>query len=177
MEDLVFRQRLRTMQIIAAALIIGALALVGGMVGVKTNIQPPAAGAAGQMVSLVSLFFLPGVLLAVLVLPGFVEGQMLRQLAQGKWQPPPGANPQDFQGDLPKLLALRQTLTIIVLALLESAVTMGAVAYFIEGQPWVLGVSAVAVLIMAVNFPRPEAVHTWLQRRLERLEDLRRQET
>ena len=62
----------------------------------------------------------------------------LSQIADGQWQPGPEADPSQFATDAAKLMAVRQTTLIVGAALLEGAGLFGCVAFFLEGQFFVL---------------------------------------
>jgi hypothetical protein len=170
-------QRLRTMQIIAAALLMGLstfLALVLFLVhgqdsrGSAPPPEPPLISilAAGMLAACAALsFILPAVLVRVVV----------RSIASGTWRPPPQQSEAAFPTAGSKLVLLRQTTLILGLALLEGAGFFGCMAHLIEGVPWVLAVPGVAIALMLWKFPTQGRVRAWLEQQAEALADLRRQ--
>jgi len=155
--------QLRTMQIIAAAMIMGVvfalaiflfLLLVQQQRTILTQIDDL------QAVSLVALLLFVTNAPLSLVLPNIVTRNSLTQIAAG-------AAPLDG------LLAIRQTTLIIALALLEGAAMLGCIAFFLDCHALDLVVVGVALALMLARFPTRNRVRTWLARRLAMLEESR----
>jgi hypothetical protein len=154
--------QLRTMQIIAAAMMMGIvfalmifLVLVTGQnKQVITDLDHL------QVVSIVAVvLFATNAPLSV-AMPGIVSRNALRPLAAS-------ASPVDG------LMALRQTTLIIGLALLEGAAMLACIAFFLECHVIDLIVVGLALAFMAARFPTRNRVHAWLAQQQAALEELR----
>jgi hypothetical protein len=170
-------QRLRVMQIIAMALILGVSSFLGIVLYLvsQNNGQGMAPNALVPLMSLLAGLFL--VIAAVLasIIAAAQTRSMLRQIASGSWRPPPRTNPNDYHSDAAKLLAVRQTTLIVTLALPEGAAFFGCIAYMLEGQPFVLAIILAALGLMLVHFPTERRVRTWLEQQADRLAALRQE--
>lgn len=169
-EDTLLRQRLRVMQLIAAALIGGVLFFLG-IVLFQRGAQPPAGGVG--VISLVAVFLLATNAPLAQVLPGILTRSALQRIAAGTWQSPPGAAPGNHDSDAAKLLTVRQTATIVSLALVEAVGFLGCIAYLLEGEAVALAVVGVALLLMVMNFPTEGGLRAWLQAQEDQLAALR----
>lgn len=177
-DDLLPRQRLRTMQIIAGSMLVAVMALLAVslyLVLVQNNGQGLAAPADVPFISLMAVLVLAVDAPLALVFPGVQLSKALRQVAAGTWPLPPGADPLAFHTDIAKLLALRQTTMIVTLALLQGAGFLGGIAYLLEAQPVALAVAGVAFVFMLAGFPTEARVRAWLERQVELLAELRQQ--
>lgn len=175
-DEILPQQRLRVMQIIATALLLGMvifLAIVLFLVLVQNNGAGMAPAGNVPMISIVAVVLLVVQAPLAFLLPAFVTRSALRQIASGAWRSPAGADPADFSTDASKLLIVRQTMTILGLALLEGAALFACVAYLLEAQSFTLAAVLVALLLMLVNFPTAERVRTWLERQIDQLAELR----
>jgi hypothetical protein len=52
---------------------------------------------------------------------------------------------------------------------------LGGIAYIVDGQPLVLLVPCVAVVLLLARFPTESGLRHWLQEQEDRLTDLRRE--
>ncbi len=138
----------RVLQIIVGALLMGVVFFAGFVVVTGALQQPPG----GRVLSYVAVGM--GALMAVLhvVIPGVIERAALAN--QGV-----GANPQSMVG----VYVIR---TIVAVALLEGAAFVSVVALMIEHHPWVLGVTGVMLVLMALQIPSRTRVEHWLESRL-----------
>ena len=95
-----------------------------------------------------------GALMAILhvVIPGVIERAALAN--QGV-----GAGPQSLVG----VFVIR---TIVAVALLEGAAFVSVIALMLEHHPWVLGVTGVMLMLMAMQFPSVTRLEHWLESRL-----------
>src|SRR4051794_13743763 len=166
-EPLVPLHRVRTMQIIAGALMAGVgtfFAIV--LLLVFTQGQQPAAGQTPTLsllaVGLV-LFLAPGSALFPIVL----EQQATRQIANGSYR---GAEPG--ASTVGQLLALKQKSLILGLALLEAPAFTSLIAFLLEGKVFVLAVTGLALALMAVKFPTHSGVTRWVEGQVDRIEEL-----
>src|SRR5438270_12638706 len=115
-DDVRLYPRLRVMQIIAGALLLGVvlfLAIV--LVIVSGRPQGPAAAPAGglPLVSVVAVVLLAVEAPLAFLVPGLQTRNALRQIASGTWRLPPGASAAELSTDTAKLLAVRQTTMLI----------------------------------------------------------------
>ncbi len=170
--------RLRVMQIISSALLLGVvtfLAIVLFLVLVQNNGAGMAPVGNVPIVSIVAVVLLIVQVPLAFLLPAFLTRSALRQIASGTWKSPASPDPSDFSTDASKLLAVKQTMTIIGLALLEGAAFLGCIAYLLEAQPFALAVVLVAVILMLVKFPTEGRVRSWLEHQADQLAEVRRQ--
>jgi hypothetical protein len=175
-DDLLPPQRLRTMQIIAGAMVMGVVIFLALAVFlVQTNGQGKAPPPGLPLVSIIAAgFFILAASLAYFI-PATQTRVLLRKIASGAWQPPPGPEPSDSTTDAATLLSVRQTTLILTLAPLEGAAFFCGIAYLLEAQAFVLGVAIVALVLMLLNFPTANRIGTWLEQQSNRLADLRQQ--
>jgi hypothetical protein len=177
-EDVLPKQNLVVMQILAGALLSGVaifLAIVLIIVHGRNNGAGLAPPGDLPIISIVAVLFfvLQGPL--AFIVPGIMTGNGLRKIASGKWQSPTESNPSGFATDSSKLLALRQSTLIVRLALLESAAFFGCVAFLLEGQLFVLSAVFVALFLMLASFPTYYRIRYWLQLQTDQLTQLRQQ--
>jgi hypothetical protein len=168
----------RTMQIIAGAMMLGVVFCLGtlSLVVVQAKgqgmMQPPPDF---PMVTAIAVVLLVSNVPLSFGLPVAVTRQALRRIAAGTWQPPAQNPGTTFATDSSKLLAVRQTSLIIGLALLEAAGLLGCIAYLLEADPIALGVVAVALAFQLARFPTEGRVRAWLEQQADRLAELRQQ--
>jgi hypothetical protein len=162
--------QVRTMQIVAAALMLGVAAFAAVVVFVARGPERPAEE---PIVSILAalVFGLNGAL--SFVVPGFITEKAMRSIVAGQWTPPRDADPATFGTDANKLLAVGQIAMIVRFALLESCAFFGLIAYLVEGQALVLAVPAAAVLLMLMQFPTRARVESRLETQTARLSELR----
>lgn len=177
-DDMLPPKRLRVMQIIAGALLLGVLTFLAIALFLVSGRPQGAAGGTADGLPVISVL---AVMLLVVdaplafVVPSFLMRSAVRRIASGAWQAPPGSDPAAFASDAAKLLTVRQTALIIGLALLEGVAFFACIAYLLEAQPFVLAVVLVAVALMLVNFPTEGRVRAWLERQADLLAELRQQ--
>jgi hypothetical protein len=164
-------QRLRTMQIVAAALPLSVVTTCAVLVSIVyfanggQGLQQPAGL---PIVSLVAAgMTLCNVPLSI-SLPLSQTRAAVRRIAAGSAQPTSAAL---------QLLVVRQTTIIMADALLEGAALTCGIAYAIEGQVYVLVGVAVTVALMLANFPTANGVRAWLDRQLEAVRQAREEAT
>lgn len=159
----------RTLRIIAAALIAGVVTFAVVAVGVLGP-QPanrPADPNALPVVTLVAGFVLLSNAGMALLLP--------RQLAEGQLRQLTKTPRTDESADeTPRLFGIIQTMHIIRLALLEGAAFLGLIAYLVEGRPAALAVPGVCLVLMLVNFPTLSGVANGVEALRLRLDEIRR---
>jgi len=166
-EPLVSPHRVRTMQIIAGAMIAGVVTFLAVVLFlVLSQGQPPAPGQTPTLSLLavgLMLFLGPGSALFPIV----VEQQATRQIASGSYR---GAEPG--ASTVGQLLALKQKSLILGLALLEATAFTSLIAFLLERKGFVLGVTALALALMAVKFPTHLGVTRWVEGQVDRIEEL-----
>jgi hypothetical protein len=174
-EDPFPHQRVRVMQIIAGALIAGVVLFLGLVLYlVHGQGNGPAPAAPGPpMITLVALAMFAGCALMAFLIPAALTRSALRRLADGTWQPPPGAAPQSYATTTDKLLMVRQAGLIIGMALLEGPAFTACIAYLQEAQPPALGVVGAALFLMLWSFPTTGRVRAWVERQSDALEQAR----
>jgi len=155
------RPRVRTLQIITAALIAGPAAMTIMMVVLRLGNNAPANPqpilsilGAGMIAFMAALSFL---------VPRLMREAQLKQLAARG-----GVQPE-------QLIAVCQSTHIAGLAMLEGAVFFGAIAIFVEGQLWMLVPIVAGIGLMALRMPTEASVVAWLENAGERILDLGRQ--
>ena len=177
-DDILPQARLRVLQVIAGALLLGVVTfLVIDLIIVFTQTKGAGIAPAGDlpMISVVAVVLLAVDAPLAFLVPGFQTRAAVRQIAAGTWRPAPAACAEAFRTDSSKLLAVRQATLVVGLALLEGAAFFGCIAFLLEARPFALGVVLVAVLLMLVKFPTEGRVRAWLERQADRLAELRQQ--
>ncbi len=168
--------RLRSMRVIALAIIGGIVGLLVIVLAVIPARNGPGIGPPGferLFLSLVAVLLLVACGAVSVLLPRLLTQSALRKIARGIWQPPPQANPADYASDAARLLAVRQTSLIVGLAPLEGAALFGCIAYMMERQPLALAVVGVALLLILIQFPTQGREEAWLERQTEWLAETR----
>ncbi len=175
-EDHPWRKPLRTMQVIAGALIAGAsvFAVIATVIVLGRGQGQPADGDGWPVVTLAAFALLAFETPLSLLVPSMVSQSGVGQIAAGTWKPPEGADPAALATDEAKLIAVYQTAMIVGMAMLEGGAFLGCVAYLIEGKHYVLAVVAVALMMIVFRFPTEYRVRAWLERQTDQLAQLRR---
>jgi hypothetical protein len=163
--------KLRAMQIITIALILGVVFFVVVALVITAN-QPPAGGppVVGDIpivTLLACVFFLLQAGMSFFV-PTVMEQQLLRQIVTGAF-PPAAQVPPEGRTDAGSLLALRQTSLIVGLALIEGACFFGGVAYIVERHYLGLLVAGLGVGLILTRFPTEASIRQWLEAKKEEL--------
>ena len=167
--------QLRTLQIIAAALLMGVTTFFAIALFIRfgqANAQ--GLGAPGRLpviTYMACVFWLANLVLAALI-PRIQTRTALRQIANGTWQPPGGTQ---VGGDsiLHKLLMVRQTTLITSLAILEGGAFFACIAVIVEGQLLAIGVVVGSVLLMLAQFPTEQRIQRWLESQASGFADMR----
>jgi hypothetical protein len=144
-------QRLRTMQIVAAALIAAPLFLF--VVALLVRAQGVGAQPAVPIVSYVGIAF---ALVEVLVFMIFPNRAAAAACRKGPLQA--AADSQDLF-----LCGVFQTRLVIGFALLEGAAFLQGIAYILEGQSFSLAIGLTLVLIMAFLLPTRSKLESWME--------------
>ncbi len=176
-EDILPKQSLRVMQILAGALLAGVivfLIIVLTIVFTRNGLgMAPAADL--PIISIVATLVLVVQIPFAFFVPSLQTRGTLQKIASGTWQLLPGANAAAFNSDASKLLALRQSTMITGLAVLEGAAFFCCIAYLLEARPFVLSVVLVVLFLMVASFPTESRVRAWLERQTDQLARLRQQ--
>lgn len=173
-------QRLRTMQIIAAALLLGVLiflSIILYMVLVQNQGAPWQPPQDVPMLSIIAAVMLVLNAPLALLLPRLQTQAALKQIAAGRWRPPVPTRPGELDTDADKLLAIKQMTLTVSLALLEGAAFCAIFGYLLEGSYLALAVVGMAVLVMLALFPTEGRIRAWLDHHLQRLADLRHEQS
>ncbi|HYW80641.1 MAG TPA: hypothetical protein VE890_13740 [Thermoguttaceae bacterium] len=169
---------LRTMQIVAGALVAGCLTFLVVVLVVSDRV-----GAAGQLpvITYVAIGFACVALVVRMIVPGIVVAQGRRRIAEGTWnlpagrgfQPPLNSEFIERTGDAGKLAMLFMTRMIIAAALLEGAAFCSMVAYMVEQSPMALIVAGVMIIGVALHFPTRSRLIHWIEDQLTLIEQER----
>lgn len=176
--DLVNPKRLRTMQIIAGAILMGLLAFVAVSLYVILIANDGKAMVAVQglaLQSVMAVFMFVACFALAQVVPNVQTRTALKRVADGTWKMPAGGDRQESTSVPAQLMVVRQTGMIVGLALVEAPGFMGCLAYVLEGQEWVLAVPGLVALWMLATFPTRQRVQSWVERQVAALEEMRRQ--
>jgi hypothetical protein len=168
--DPLLSQRIRTMQLIAGALLMGVLSFLGValfLVYVQQNGKGMVPPQGMSIYSLVALGMFAVCASLSIYLPRNMLESQTRRIAAGLWQPPPGQDASAYASQAAQLLAARQSTMIIGLALLEASAFMGILAFLIEGNPLALCMTAGAVVLMLFRFPLNGRIRAWLEEQSE----------
>jgi hypothetical protein len=170
----VLAPRVRILQIITATLIGGVVIFLGfALFTVLQNGQGLAPAADVPLISLMAaVLLIVNAPMAVFV-PTLQVKSAVRQIAAGTWRPPQQASQDEFASDAAKLVAVKQSSTIIALALLEGAAFLGCTAFLLEGRVLAVGVVGVALAFMTPLFPTHGRLQAWLEQQLAAVEERR----
>ena len=165
--------RLRTMQIIALALLMGLIIFLGMVVVlVQQRGGGPQNPGVEPIISYMAFGFFVLMVLLWSFLPARAAQIQVRKIAAGTWKPlqgmPATANPLAFA-----LLTILQTKDIIGRAMLEGPAFFGCIAYLTEAQPVVLAVPGGALLLMLLTFPSRLRVELWLSQQQAVVDEIR----
>jgi len=159
------RPRLLTMQIIAAALMIGVISFLGVVLFLVYAQQGGQGQMAGDLpiVSLVAIaMFVINTPLA-LFLPNQIAKSALKQMSTSGGK----------EADIADLLNVRQTTMIIGLALLEGTAFCACIGFLLDADTGSLVVVGLCLLLMLALFPTRNRVRNWLDKQMMALQDIR----
>lgn len=169
-DDLVPRERVLTMQIICAALMMGVLSLMGvSLFLVMNRNQPPAAGRVPMVSYIAGGMLFMNTCLALLI-PNFMARAAVTRLVA---MPSTGNVAEDRRVWVSHLLGIRQSALIVAWALFESVGMTAGVGFMIEAFYPVLGVAVAALALIAVLFPTQSSLDAWMRRHLSLIEESR----
>lgn len=141
-----YDQRLRTMQIVAAALPAGVVLF--GVIAVGLRFSSPQVPLEGQGISLFLAAFSAVLFVVHFVIPWLLMPQLLRV------QP---------QQDAAAQVWVFQSLSIMQLGVLEGGALMNVIAYILQWNWWSLGIAGGLVLWMLTRFPTQTRLRHWLE--------------
>jgi hypothetical protein len=176
-EGVILPARLRTMQIVASALMAGVLMFMAFALVKVLVLDAGRLAVDTPLMSFLALGFFAMTAPISFVMPRVITQAALRQLLAGDWQAPQGADPRAYPTVTAKLLAIYQASMIIGLGMLEGCAFFALIAYIVEGQHWVLGVAAAAIALMGCRFPTEPRVRAWLDQQADELAALRQAAT
>jgi hypothetical protein len=166
--DADFDKRLLTARIITFALIQGAVLYLAIAVYARgQNLVPPRDE---PLTSYVAVPFTAAALAAYVIVPRFVEAGWRRQ-ALGRLQP----GGERVEQEPAALFAAYQTLLLVRLALLESAVFLNLTAYLVDETAWTLAQAVLLVVGMCLHFPTRSRILAWGEAQVERVRQARRE--
>lgn len=170
----VLRPRVRVMQIIAAALLMGVLVFLGVALFLVQRegrgLNPP-----GELpyVSYFGLLYSAALLFAWALIPASLARRQVRHVAAGTWAPGPATVSPRAMTDAERLLAVYQTKNLVGWALLESIGFFGCLAYLLEAEPFALSFVASAVVLLLLSFPTRGRTLRWLEVQQSRVAEIR----
>ena len=160
---------LQTLRIIVGVMVVGLLA----MIAVSATIGPSQAKAAAPaapvrvpadaklpVITVLALLMAATLVPLSVALSGITTDTLRKKRAAGA---------SKDEDDVPALMTIFQTKTIIASALTEAPAFFAAIAYLIEGNPMALALAGVLTVIVAMRFPVRRRVEHWLAGQLERL--------
>ncbi len=157
------------MRIVHVALCMGVVMATAILASVRlAGNQPPPPPT--PLISYVALSFAVLALLLSFVVPKVMAAGWVREFASGKQPVPPVTEP----GNLAGWLGMYQIYSLIGMALLEGAAFFQLIAYFIEGQPWSLGIGLGLLVVMLTRFPTQSGIERWVTAQREKIEMMNR---
>jgi hypothetical protein len=160
--DNLIAPRVRTMQIIAAALMAGVVMFLGIVAVLILSGQHVGAANPIPVMSILPFVMLAGCLIAMVIVGRNMQTVGLQKIAH-----------VDDDSDLMQLLGLKQTILIVTLALFEGPALFGCIALLLERQFYVVAVPLTSLVGMALNFPTEGGVRNWLETNARRVLELR----
>jgi hypothetical protein len=160
--------RLRVMQIIAAALMIGVLTFLGiALFLVYGQRNGQGLGQANDLpiVSLLAIAMFAINTPLAFFLPNQLARPALKQIA--------AAPENEREYDIDKLLGVRQATLIVGLALIEGTAFCACIGFLLDADVGSLVVVGLCLLLMLALFPTRNRVRNWLDRQAMAVQDLR----
>jgi hypothetical protein len=146
--------RVRTMQIIAFAIILGPSIALALFAFLRTQGPPNFPNA--PLLTYVAAGFAAVALVLHQVVPSAVVAAQGRRLAEGRPVGAPLGSPGDWY-------ALYQVRLIMSLAILEGAAFFLAIVYYVEGTPLSLLLGVVLIAALVLHFPTAPRVERWVE--------------
>ena len=160
---------LQTLRIIVCVMVVGLLTMIAVSASMGPLQAKPAAPAAPVQVpadAKLPVITVLALLMAATLVPLSValSGIMTDSLRKKR-----AAAASKDKEDVPALMTIFQTKTIIAAALTEAPAFFAAIAYLIEGNPMALALAGLLTAIVAMRFPVRPRVEHWLEGQIERL--------
>jgi hypothetical protein len=177
-----FSRQLRTLQVIIAAITIGAVLFMAIAAALRWTGQVDVPPGDPPIVTIVLLILAVLAGVAAFAVPAKLVDRQRRRIAAGTWTAGSGGHQGSADiadllkrtGDTGKLWLVFHTKSLVGAAFLEAAAFTSIVAYLIHGHPILLGVvAAIFVLLLAAQFPTEGRLDQWLDDQLRRLEQER----
>lgn len=154
-------QAVRTMQIIAGALMIGVMlftivAVVAHGGRARNDIFLPLLFVLITVPAIIARFIVP------MMLVDFYRRKIVAAVQDGELK-----SSADVAA---RLFGVYQTKLIISLALLEGGAFLNNVAYIVAGQWWSLATAGILLLMMAIQFPTRNRLEYWVHEQLQLME-------
>jgi len=159
-ESAFLTSRIRTLQIIVAALVMGVLMALITFCSLRALGNVPPAPPT-PMVSYVAVAFAVMIVMPFAIVPPLLVTTARKRLAQYG---------EGHDTLVSSLFMTYQTKTIIGCALLEGVAFFQAIAYFLEGQQISLILASAFMAGIALHFPTRTRVERWIERQTELIE-------
>jgi hypothetical protein len=163
-------QRIRVMQIIVAALVMGALSFLAVAVLIRESGNFPPRQP--EMLSYyVGIPYGIALLVAHFVVPsriGAAQGRLARNRAMAN----PSARQVESSANPGQWYGIYQTRLIVGAALLEAGAFYFLIAYLVEGTAFSLAAGACFIAGIAMKFPTRERVERWVERQAQLQEEM-----
>jgi hypothetical protein len=163
--------RIKVMQIIASAQVLGLAAFLA-IAGILGQSRPPLPEGQVPIVTYMGLLMVVMVLPMSFLVPITITRKALMNIARPA-PTSPSSEPSADTNVLGQLLAIRQTGTIIALALIEGGGFFCCVAYLVEQSPLALGGAIGCLIVMASRFPTFGNISAWLEQQMALITTIR----
>jgi membrane protein YdbS with pleckstrin-like domain len=162
-------RRVRTCRIIVLALCCGVVLFAVIAVAMRLGglLEPPPAL---PILSYVAAAFALAAVIASFIVPGVIEKSWREQWSRERQAAEGACTPDHEEAFLHSALTLFQTRLIVRCAIVEGAALFQLVAYFLEGQPFSLGLAFGLLFALAFTAPSREGAAGWLARAREPVE-------
>ena len=160
--------RLRVMQIIAAALMIGVITFLGVVLFLvygQRNGQGLQPAADLPIVTLLAIAMFAINTPLAFILPNQLAKPALKQIA--------AAPEKEREYDIDKLLGVRQATMLVGLALIEGTAFCACIGFLLDADVGSLVVVGLCLLLMLVLFPTRNRVRNWLDKQAMAVQDIR----
>ncbi|MEX1231605.1 MAG: hypothetical protein WEB58_15260 [Planctomycetaceae bacterium] len=161
---------LRTMQIIAGALLMGVISF-GAVVAFQWDRQQPPPAQPQDLSNpmiLIAVVFTSGAVVARFIIPSVIAKNQAAQVIIW-YRTDDRAGPEEFFG---RLLLIAQTRMIIEYALLEGVCFFNLIAAMQSHSPIPVGIVIGLLLMMVLMFPTRDKLLNWLEEQRNKMADL-----
>lgn len=158
---------LRTMQIIAGALIAGVLSfggfacflVFGNAPAAQPGGQPPAVAGGAEIIVYLAMAFAAGAVVMSFVVPNLISAAGVKGIAKMARDRTSTGSKELFG----RLLGVAQTKMIVAMALVEGAAFFNLIAFIMTKSMVSPAVVGALLLIMAIHFPTKFKLARWLE--------------